>query len=89
MHMLILLRFVVAWAVGTQNKDYIKMCGWRKAVTEEEHRKELVAGNLADYAVRGECHLTAYAATIASSYLAQSIRPFLTDWGTTTGRGGR
>ncbi|TFK83989.1 P-loop containing nucleoside triphosphate hydrolase protein [Polyporus arcularius HHB13444] len=39
-----------AWAVNTQNKDYVKMCGWRKAVKQEKHRKELVAGNLAEYA---------------------------------------
>ena len=79
---------MIAWAVGTLNKDYIKMCGWRKAVTEEEHRKELVAGNLADYAVRGECQRTSCdIAELTSS--AQSIRPFRTDWATTTGRGGR
>ncbi|KAI0716185.1 P-loop containing nucleoside triphosphate hydrolase protein [Cerioporus squamosus] len=39
-----------AYVVNTRNKDYVKMCGWKKAVKEEKHRKELVAGNLAEYA---------------------------------------
>ncbi|RPD56250.1 HlyB/MsbA family ABC transporter [Lentinus tigrinus ALCF2SS1-7] len=39
-----------AWAVNTRNKDYVKMCGWRKVIKHEKHRKELVAGNLAGYA---------------------------------------
>ncbi|KAI0716191.1 P-loop containing nucleoside triphosphate hydrolase protein [Cerioporus squamosus] len=39
-----------ASAVNTRNKDYVKMCGWKKAVKQEKHRKELVAGNLGEYA---------------------------------------
>ncbi|RPD56246.1 P-loop containing nucleoside triphosphate hydrolase protein [Lentinus tigrinus ALCF2SS1-7] len=39
-----------AWAVRTRNKDYVKMCGWKKAIRQEKHRKEIVAGNLVGYA---------------------------------------
>ena len=30
------------------------MSGWEVAVQRPEHRKELVAGNLAEYAIAGE-----------------------------------
>ncbi len=50
----VLIKRPLAWAVNTQNMDYVKMCGWRKAVKQEKHRKEIVAGNLAEYAISGE-----------------------------------
>ena len=49
----VLTQSMVAWAVNTRNNDYIKMCGWRKAVKGEKHKKEIVAGNLAGYASKG------------------------------------
>ena len=51
MRVLILGR--IAWAMTTKDKDYVKMIGWRKVVREPEHRKELVAGNLANFAISG------------------------------------
>ena len=47
----------VASAWTTKNKDYLKLRGWSKAVTTEKHRKELVAGDLANFAIAGvsEC----------------------------------
>ncbi|KAI0353204.1 P-loop containing nucleoside triphosphate hydrolase protein [Trametes cingulata] len=39
------------WAATTSNKDYLKLHGWLRAVKDVKHRKELVAGNLAEYAV--------------------------------------
>ncbi|KAI0743363.1 hypothetical protein C8Q80DRAFT_1106739 [Daedaleopsis nitida] len=38
------------WAATTTNEDYIKMMGWKRVVRETIHRKELVAGNLWQYA---------------------------------------
>ncbi|KAI0363046.1 P-loop containing nucleoside triphosphate hydrolase protein [Pilatotrama ljubarskyi] len=39
------------WAATTTNKDYLKLHGWLRAMKEVTHRKEIVAGNLAEYAV--------------------------------------
>ncbi|KAI0770942.1 P-loop containing nucleoside triphosphate hydrolase protein [Trametes elegans] len=39
------------WAATTTNQDYIKLHGWQRTVNETSHRKELVAGNLAEYAI--------------------------------------
>ena len=33
------------------------MRGWEAVVQDVEHRKELVAGNLAEYAIIGECYM--------------------------------
>ncbi|EPQ61192.1 P-loop containing nucleoside triphosphate hydrolase protein [Gloeophyllum trabeum ATCC 11539] len=37
------------WAATTKNEDYIRMEGMKRVVNDNEHRKELVAGNLAEY----------------------------------------
>ncbi|KZT68757.1 P-loop containing nucleoside triphosphate hydrolase protein [Daedalea quercina L-15889] len=37
------------WAATTRNEDYIKMQGLKRVVSLPEHRKEFVAGNLAEY----------------------------------------
>ena len=55
-----------AWAVSTKNLDYIKKKGWEEIVVSKEHRKELVAGNLADHAIAGELIY------LSMSYLALS-----------------
>ncbi|KAM5543268.1 hypothetical protein V8D89_003142 [Ganoderma adspersum] len=38
------------WAATTTNEDYVKMQGWRRVVGDVSHRKEVVAGNLGEYA---------------------------------------
>ena len=43
-----------AYALSTQNKDYWKIEGWKRAVEGIRYRKEIVAGNLADLAISGE-----------------------------------
>ena len=45
---------VSAWAVSTKNMDYVKKKGWEEIVVSKKHRKELVAGNIADHAIAGE-----------------------------------
>ena len=42
-----------AVAYTTRNKDYLSILGWLKTVDEEKHRKELVAGDLASFAITG------------------------------------
>ncbi|KAH9855745.1 P-loop containing nucleoside triphosphate hydrolase protein [Lenzites betulinus] len=37
------------WAATTKDKDYIRMVGLKHVVNDPEHRKELIAGNLADF----------------------------------------
>ncbi|KZT68754.1 P-loop containing nucleoside triphosphate hydrolase protein [Daedalea quercina L-15889] len=37
------------WAATTRNQDYVKMRGLMRVVSLPEHRKEFVAGNLAEY----------------------------------------
>ncbi|KAI0935711.1 hypothetical protein AcW1_000157 [Taiwanofungus camphoratus] len=37
------------WAATTKNKDYIKMQGLKHVVNDMDHRKEFIAGNLAEY----------------------------------------
>ncbi|KAI0638773.1 P-loop containing nucleoside triphosphate hydrolase protein [Trametes polyzona] len=39
------------WAATTTDKDYVKMQGWLRAVKDASHRKEIVAGNLDEYAI--------------------------------------
>ncbi|KAH9947363.1 P-loop containing nucleoside triphosphate hydrolase protein [Amylocystis lapponica] len=38
------------WAATTKNEDYIRMQGLKHVVNDMEHRKEFIAGNLAEYA---------------------------------------
>ncbi|EJF60391.1 hypothetical protein DICSQDRAFT_162011 [Dichomitus squalens LYAD-421 SS1] len=38
------------WAATTTNEDYVRMEGWRRVIGDPSHRKEVVAGNLAEYA---------------------------------------
>ncbi|PIL33930.1 ATP-binding cassette transporter [Ganoderma sinense ZZ0214-1] len=38
------------WAATTTNEEYVKMQGWRRVVSDAAHRKEIVAGNLGEYA---------------------------------------
>ena len=38
------------WAATTTDEDYIKMEGWKRVMQDVSHRKEVVAGNLAEYA---------------------------------------
>ncbi|KAI0716184.1 HlyB/MsbA family ABC transporter [Cerioporus squamosus] len=40
-----------AWAITTKNQAYLQLRGWKAAVKQPKHRKELVAGNLSEYAV--------------------------------------
>ncbi|KAI0288520.1 HlyB/MsbA family ABC transporter [Russula brevipes] len=40
-----------AWAATTRDNDYLKMEGLRRVVTESKHRKEVVAGGLAEYLI--------------------------------------
>ncbi|TFY58122.1 hypothetical protein EVJ58_g6609 [Rhodofomes roseus] len=37
------------WAATTRNQDFVKMQGLKRVVSYPEHRKEFVAGNLAEY----------------------------------------
>ncbi|KAI0638774.1 P-loop containing nucleoside triphosphate hydrolase protein [Trametes polyzona] len=39
------------WAATTTNKDYVKLKGWLQIVNDASHRKEIVAGNLGEYAI--------------------------------------
>ncbi|KAI0644257.1 P-loop containing nucleoside triphosphate hydrolase protein [Trametes meyenii] len=39
------------WAITTTDKDYLKMKGLQRLVHDMTHRKELLAGNLSEYAV--------------------------------------
>ncbi|OBZ79057.1 hypothetical protein A0H81_00110 [Grifola frondosa] len=37
------------WAATTKNKDFIQMQGLKRVVNDMEHRKEFIAGNLAEF----------------------------------------
>ncbi|KAF9072247.1 P-loop containing nucleoside triphosphate hydrolase protein [Rhodocollybia butyracea] len=41
--------FTRVWAATTQNDDFIKLSGLRKAIGDPAHRKEIVAGNMWEY----------------------------------------
>ena len=41
---------MVVWAATTRDEDYVRMVGWRRVVGDVAHRKEVVAGNLGEYA---------------------------------------
>ena len=43
-----------AWVLTTNNADYLKIQGWKRAVASKSHRKEIVAGNLQERLLRGE-----------------------------------
>ena len=43
----------LVWAATTTKKDYVKMEGWRRVIGDVSHRKEVVAGNLGEYASSG------------------------------------
>ena len=45
--------FRLVWAATTSDEDYVKMQGWRRVVSDVLHRKEVVAGNLGEYASSG------------------------------------
>ena len=51
-HTKLILR--TAWILITNNADYLKVQGWKQAVGNESHRKDLVAGNLAEFAISGD-----------------------------------
>ncbi|KAH9917929.1 P-loop containing nucleoside triphosphate hydrolase protein [Epithele typhae] len=38
------------WAATTSNEDYVKMEGWRRVINDISYRKEIVTGNLGEYA---------------------------------------
>ncbi|RPD54069.1 HlyB/MsbA family ABC transporter [Lentinus tigrinus ALCF2SS1-6] len=40
-----------AWASTSRNKAYLKVQGWKTAVSSTLHRKEFVAGNMEDHAI--------------------------------------
>lgn len=44
------------WAATTTHEDYIKMQGWKRVMSDVTHRKEVVAGNLGEYATAGKRH---------------------------------
>jgi len=46
-------RCLSAWAATTRDKNYIRMEGLRRLVNDPKHRKEVVAGGLAQYLVKG------------------------------------
>jgi hypothetical protein len=37
------------WAATTKNEDYMQLQGLKRVVNDPEHRKEFVAGNMANY----------------------------------------
>ena len=39
----------------TRNVDYLKVEGWKRAVQGGSHRQEIVAGDLATFAITGKC----------------------------------
>ena len=40
----------IVWLATTFNQDYLKMRGWKQTVRDVTHRKEFIAGGLANYA---------------------------------------
>ncbi|KAI0757787.1 HlyB/MsbA family ABC transporter [Daedaleopsis nitida] len=46
------MSYQTAWACSTSNLDYMKMLGWKAAIKQQKHRKEIVAGNLTEYATQ-------------------------------------
>ena len=46
------------WAATTRNDAFIRMVGLSETINHPEHRKEIVAGDLAAFIVPGEEHLT-------------------------------
>ena len=42
-----------AWAATTRNEEFIRMEGLKRLVSRSTHRKELVAGGLAEYLTAG------------------------------------
>ena len=44
---------VPVWAATTKDKDYIQMVGMKHVVSNPEHRKEFITGNLADFMTNG------------------------------------
>ncbi|KAH9941850.1 HlyB/MsbA family ABC transporter [Epithele typhae] len=59
----------VAWVVKTDNQDYLKIAGWKATVQSQKHRKEIVAGDLAEFAI------SEY--TSASDRLGDGYRDFM------------
>ncbi|RPD56236.1 HlyB/MsbA family ABC transporter [Lentinus tigrinus ALCF2SS1-7] len=47
-----------AWAITTKNQAFLKLHGWKATVKRQKHRKELVAGNLFQFAVSEYKHAT-------------------------------
>ena len=43
----------IAFAFATKSKDFFKLQAWVDVVTEKKHRQELVAGDLASFAISG------------------------------------
>ena len=41
----------VVWAATTRNESFVKAAGLAMFIRNPEHRKELVAGNMAQYAI--------------------------------------
>ncbi|KAI0297906.1 HlyB/MsbA family ABC transporter [Russula brevipes] len=57
-----------AWAATTRDNDYIRMEGLKRMVTESKHRKEVVAGGLAEYLVAEYHSLATRVGTRAGSF---------------------
>lgn len=78
---LTLLRLFLAWAATTRDDDFIRMEGLKLLVSRPKHRKELVAGGLAEYLTAGT--LTSFFFMTRSALTSlQSIAALLIDWGT-------
>ena len=46
----------IVWAATTTNEDYVKMEGWKRVMKDLVHRKEIVVGNIGEYASSGIPH---------------------------------
>ena len=49
----VLLRLTLVWAATVRDDNFVRMEGLKRMVSRPKHRKELVAGGLADYLTAG------------------------------------
>lgn len=49
----------VVWAATTKDADYIRMEGMKRLISDDIHRKEIVAGGMWEYLLSGKTSLRA------------------------------
>lgn len=73
----------IVWAATTKDTDYIRMEGMKRAISDNAHRKEIVAGGMWRYMITGKRFFSCLLDAIAdlSQNIVMRLHALLTELG--------